>query len=376
MMMTSNRQRSVASVSVRVLLNVLVLCSVQVVALGQDGGRAQGLGPGFAPVPIPEELIGRFASASDEGEKQRLLDENKDALTTDLVDSILWQATALSKEAQFSQTLPLYDFARAVSARVGYKRGEGRALKGVAEHHYQRGDYEKAVAVAGRMRTLSEESGDTWALAASFETLGLVSHARGDYPEALRKYEEALRLLKDGGTGESIAYLLNNMGDAYRLTNDHDKALKLFEQSLKIVEGIGNKNKAAGVLNNIGIVHKQKGRIPQALDAYRRSLAISTELGNKRDMGGTLNNIGIILAERGKHEEALEHFRRSLALLEEVGFKSGVADVLRCIGVLYQEQGKKEQAADYYRRSQKLSEEMGNLKKVRLLQTYIDSLKR
>jgi tetratricopeptide (TPR) repeat protein len=374
MMTTSSKQRSVFDASIRVLLNVLLLCSVQVVAWGQGGGQAQGVGPGFAP--IPEELIGRFASAGDEGERQRLLDENKDALTDDLADSILWRASTLSREGKLSESLPLYDFARAVSARVGYKRGEGRALKGVAEHHFQRGDYRKAAELAGRVKTLAEESGDTWALAASFEMLGLVAHAGGVYPEALRNYEEALRLLKDGGSRESIAYILNNMGDAYRLTKDYDKALKLFEQSLTIVEEVGNRNKAAGVLNNIGIVHKKKGRVQEALDAYRRSLAISTEVSNKREMGGTLTNIGIILAERGKHEEALEHFRRSLTLLEEVGFKSGVADALRCIGALYHEQGKKEQAAEHYRRSQKLNEEMGDLNEVRLLQTYIDSLKR
>jgi tetratricopeptide (TPR) repeat protein len=359
------------------LLALVFSCPVQT-ARGQEGvgrGVAAGVGTGRSPAEVA--LADRLLSAADEREQQRLLEEHRQSVTPNLVDELLDREAELEEQSRYPEMFRLYELAHKVAARIGYKRGAARALKGLGQQHFTRGEYAKALEHAARMRALYEELGDRWGIAAAHTAVALVSHTRGDYDAAMKDYGAALTILRElGGNDAGVAYLLNNMGDVYRLRGDNKRALELFGESLKMEERMGRKLKVAGVLNNMGIAHRNSGQIKEALEVYERSLAISGELNNKRDMGGTLNNIGVIHSQQGRHEEALSHYQKSLVYFEEIGFKRGVAITLTSIGHSYKELGKREQAAEYYRRAVKLQEELGNKQAVKDLQSLLKSLKR
>ncbi len=357
------------------MLAVVLSCSIQTVASGQVGpGRGVGTGTGRSPEEVL--LAKHLLSATDEREQQRLLDEFKQSLTPGLVDELLDRETELEIQSRYPDMFRLYDLAHKVAVRIGYKRGMARSLKGLGEQYFTRGEYAKSLEYAARMRTLYEELGDRWGIAAAHTAVALVSHTQGRYDAAMKDYGAALTILREiGGNSSGVAYLLNNMGDVYRLKGDNKRALELFRESLKMEEEMGRKLKVAGVLNNMGIAYRNSGQIKEALEVYARSLAISGELNNKRDMGGTLNNIGVIHSQQGRHEEALSNYQKSLVYFEEIGFKRGVAITLTSIGHAYKELGKREQAAEYYRRGVKLQEELGNKQAVKELQALIKSLK-
>lgn len=359
------------------LLALVLSCSVQTIAQGQEErARAVGVGVGTGRSPEEVSLARQLISLADEGEQQRLLDEREQSLTPGLVDELLDSATELEEQSRYPEMFRLYDLAHKVAARIGYKRGTARSLKGLGEQHYTRGEYAKALEYASRMRTLYEELGDKWGIAAAHTAVALVSHRKGDYDSAMKDYGAALTILRElGGNDAGVAYLLNNIGDVYRLTGDNKRALELFRESLRMEEAMGRRLKVAGVLNNMGIAYRNSGRIQEALEVYQRSLVISGELNNKRDMGGTLNNIGVVHSQQGRHEEALAHYQRSLGYFEEIGFKSGVAITVTSIGHAYKELGKREQAAEFYRRGIKLHEELGNKQSVKDLKALLKSLK-
>jgi tetratricopeptide (TPR) repeat protein len=368
-MLKDNLTRGLLAV---VLLAVVFSCSVQA-ARGQEGvGRGVGLGRSPEDVALAEQLL----SLADERAQQRFIDERRQGLKPGLVDALLDSEPELEAQGRNAELFRLYELAHKVSAAIGYKNGMARSLKGLGQQHFKRGDYAKALEYAARMRTLYEELGDKWGIAAAHTAVALVAHTKGDHGAALKDYGAALALLREIGHHEAgVAYLLNNMGDVYRLTGDNSRALELLRESLRMEEEMGRKLRVAAVLNNMGIAYRNSGQIKEALEVYGRSLAISGELNDKREMGGTLNNIGVIHALQGRHEEALSHFRRSLGYFEEINFRPGVAVTLTSIGHSYRELGKREQAAEHYRKSIKLHEEMGNKQSVGELKSLIKSLK-
>ncbi|MCA1617991.1 MAG: tetratricopeptide repeat protein [Acidobacteria bacterium] len=105
-------------------------------------------------------LANHLLSAADEREQRRRLEEHKHGLTPGLVDELLAGETELEAHGQYPKMYRLYDLAHNVAARIGYKEGTARSLRGLGQHHFTRGEYAKALEYAARMRKLYEELGD------------------------------------------------------------------------------------------------------------------------------------------------------------------------------------------------------------------------
>ncbi len=261
--------------------------------------------------PAAEDLAESLVKSKSEVEWNAILAENKDAVTTELVNALITWGTRLINQ----QDLP------------------------------------RAAFVHSHTQSLSEGIGDSRSTIRIMRNTGIIYSLQGHHATALEYFQQSLRLSETIADKDGMTRALNNSGIAYGNMGDYLQALDCFQQSLAISEPLGDKVNIALALGNIGNVYQEQGYYQQALEYHQKSLTISTGLHDKAGIARTLGNIGNIYFSQGNFAQALEYYQKSLPIKREIGDKSGVADILANVGSLYYEQNNYAQAIEYYQKA-------------------------
>jgi tetratricopeptide (TPR) repeat protein len=140
-------------------------------------------------------------------------------------------------------------------------------------------NYDLAWSTIEKSAVLWRQQGDMWGLAQSLHFLGLVAYRRGDYSEACAKMGEALEIRRRLEDKRSIAYSLHNLGVFTLAQGDLEHARLYFDQDLIMFRQLGDKSGVVIALQYQGLFAHLQGDDDQAMQIYRQGLILSRQTG-------------------------------------------------------------------------------------------------
>jgi CHAT domain-containing protein len=322
--------------------------------------REEGKWKVWRYVPAENDLAEALAQAETEMERARLLAEEKELATSELVDALNAQGRRFINQGNYQQALATFHLARGIGEQIGARTALGRALLGIGYVHYAQGDYAQALEFYQKCLANVEAEGDKEGIAVVLNNIGRIHDAQGDYAQALELYQKSLAIHEALGNKEGTATGLGNIGVIYSLQGNLARALEYYQKSLAMSEAIDDKLGFAITLGNIGAIHRKQGNYAQALDYYQKSLAMSEALDDKIGIAQMANNIGNIHLYQGDYAQSLEYYQKSLAINEGLGANPGIANALNAIGMVQASQGNHAQALENYQKSLTMNEAMGD----------------
>jgi tetratricopeptide (TPR) repeat protein len=213
--------------------------------------------------------------------------------------------------------------------------GQSQAYSLCGVSRMYEGSYPDAIRYFLQALEIKKELKDKKGMGGCYNNLGTVYHLQGNYPRALENYYLALKLKEESGDLKGIPSTYSNIGSIYLEQENLTEALKIFESGLTAAREVGDKRAISACYNNIGNVHFTGKKFREALVNYTASLEIKEKAGDKYGMALCYNNIGNVHQQLGDHTLAMENHLLALRIREEVGDRPGMAMSYNNIGSLY-----------------------------------------
>src|SRR6266545_1216500 len=310
--------------------------------------------------PAEEDLAEALVKVESEAERAKLLAEEKELVTAELVRAMIGQGYRLYLQSGFDQSIAIYRLSQSIAEQIGDKAGIARALNDIASIYNIQGNNAQALEYLQRSLAMSEAGGDNVGISRALITIGEIQFQQGDFAPALEHFQKSLEICKALEIKLGIARNLRDIGEVHLRQGDYAQALDYTQKSLAMFEAEGNKPWIAGALNSIGIIHSSQGDYAQALEYYRKSLAVNEAMGEKGLIASVLANMGEVNLLQGDYAQALERYQKGLSIFESIGFKDGIASALNNIGATHRSQGDFARALEYFRESLEMSESLGD----------------
>ena len=359
---------------------------------------------GELKVSLDPAVFDRFANlligAKTNEERDALMADNKQLLTTDLRIALIRRAGYFQSIDNYSQLLNIYSIIETAAQKIGDREGIALAEAGLGEAsqklgrngqaigHYRKAlaayealgnqlqmalmldqigtvyfaqnDYANALESYQKMLALLEASKDTAGIANALEAVGSVHYEQGNYTLALELFEKSLRLRGQLGRKPEIAATLNNIGNAHYQMENYVAAIEYYQKAITGFEANDDKQAIAGAMNNIGGANYSQGNYGIALEFYQKSLKIEEQIRDSRGQATSLLGIGVVYYAQGNYSPALEYLQKYFALVSSLGNKNSMAEALHYIGLAHYRQQSYDAALENYQRSLKVYEESGN----------------
>lgn len=210
---------------------------------------------------------------------------------------------------------------------------------------------------AGQAKAISAKIDFKRGLAFALKDIGLGYYMQGQYVETLENWEQSLLYFDSIGDRSNVARLLSNIGAVYITNGDEAKALEHHLKSLNVAEEIKDTLRIVTALNNIGVVYMiKKATANKALQYFLKALPLGEKIGDKSNIGSSSVNLGELYFAMGNNDSALYYYKKSLEAYKNT---EDITYTLNDIGKLYASKGDYETAKKYhdqaYTIAQKLS---------------------
>jgi predicted ATPase/DNA-binding CsgD family transcriptional regulator len=195
-----------------------------------------------------------------------------------------------------------------------------RPLYGAAYLARNRGDYERATALATECLDVSVEQSDDRAASRALQLLAFVALAQGDYDRAMLRATEALALSEAlGDQSRWTAWVRTDLGMAAYGQGDLARAEQNLEEALALYRTFPDPFGTALTLGYRGLVACDRGDHAGAAARFAASLPLWQEMGNRENQAEWLAGVATLAAARGKPEQAARLFGAAEALRDILG---------------------------------------------------------
>jgi len=249
--------------------------------------------------------------------------------------------------------------AMALSAEIGYRKGEARSNAVFGIGIASRGKYFESMKYFNTAHAIYTELDDKKGLADTYTNVGIIYSDQGRLDLALEHHLKALAIDEAINDNVSLSHSLNCIGVVFRKRNDLEKAEYYYMKALKLREITGDISGLAISYNNIGILAKERGNLEEALQHFNRSLKLKEDLGDKRGILVSYTNIGDIHTKLEEYTESLGYYKKSLAIGEEISDEKNCCENCNKIGHILTLLGEYENALEYLKRGLQISLDIG-----------------
>jgi tetratricopeptide (TPR) repeat protein len=273
-----------------------------------------------------------------------------------------------------------------------------------AQHHHKQARTSLQSIPSG-----SRTAEDKYALARSYNNLGLASKKKGDTLQAMEFYEKGLKLLEHEGLGttQDRAAILENLGLLLVELDQLDKAGEYFERALSDLEDAGDFAALAKLLATLGDIYVELGDIRTATEFFEKGAQYweraedvghatntflrlsqvymdkflssgsqvnlsaqpsywdrlqrffsSVQEDDYRKISRLYDRIGGLYMHRGFWHKSLEFHKKALELFEKIKDDRGLAKVYNNLGVLHRTRQEPIKALECYKKSVKYLEKL------------------
>jgi len=206
-------------------------------------------------------------------------------------------------EGAFGEGSSWLERALAMDAPVGSPH-RLRAMWGAAWLVYQRGDYERAIALGNQLEALSRESGQSLGRRNALTILGHVATARGRAAEAIAPLQEAVDISRAEGARWHLATSLLNLGMALLHCGEVARAEDLLHQAVAGFEAQGDRHFVARTIIQLGYLSIVAGDFDRAAARFGEAMQAFLDLDEMWGMADVLEGSAAAAAGRGEAERA------------------------------------------------------------------------
>ena len=206
-------------------------------------------------------------------------------------------------EGAFGEGSSWLERALAMDAPVGSPH-RLRAMWGAAWLVYQRGDYERAIALGNQLEALSRESGQPLDRRNALTILGHVATARGRAAEAIAPLQEAVDISRAEGARWHLATSLLNLGMALLHCGEVARAEDLLHQAVAGFEAQGDRHFVARTIIQLGYLSIVAGDFDRAAARFGEAMQAFLDLDEMWGMADVLEGSAAAAAGRGEAERA------------------------------------------------------------------------
>ena len=182
-----------------------------------------------------------------------------------------------------------------------------------------RGDYRRAVLVAGQARALCADLADHRGLARAHRFLGEAALAVCDHDTAEQHFRRQLAEAERSGDRRSQASACNMLGQAARHRGQYTQATTLLRQALRLFGQQHDRERVGSVLNSLGEVSRDAGDADRAQRRFTAALHRHRQVGSERGIAYGLEGLAVVAALRGAGRLALHYLGAAQALREHFG---------------------------------------------------------
>lgn len=206
-------------------------------------------------------------------------------------------------EGAFGEGSSWLESALAMDASVGSPH-RLRAMWGAAWLAYQRGDYERAIALGNQLEALSRESGQPLDRRNALTILGHVATARERAAEAVAPLQEAVEICRAEGARWHLATSLLNLGTALLHCGGVARAEDLLHQAVAGFEAQGDRHFVARTITQLGYLSIVAGDFDRAAARFGEAMEAFVDLDEMWGMADVLEGSAAAAAGRGDAERA------------------------------------------------------------------------
>ena len=206
-------------------------------------------------------------------------------------------------EGAFGEGSSWLERALAMDAPVGSPH-RLRAMWGAAWLVYQRGDYERAIALGNQLEAFSRESGQPLDRRNALTILGHVATARGRAAEAIAPLQEAVDISRAEGARWHLATSLLNLGTALLHCGEVARAEDLLHQAVAGFEAQGDRHFVARTIIQLGYLSIVAGDFDRAAARFGEAMQAFLDLDEMWGMADVLEGSAAAAAGRGDAERA------------------------------------------------------------------------
>src|SRR6266542_3612463 len=266
--------------------------------------------------PAEEDLAEALVKVESEAERAKLLAEEKELVTAELVRAMIGQGYRLYLQSGFDQSIAIYRLSQSIAEQIGDKAGIARALNDIASIYNIQGNNAQALEYLQRSLAMSEAGGDNVGISRALITIGEIQFQQGDFARALEHFRKSLEMSESPGDKTAIANSLGNLGALYFDQAEYAQALTYYQKSLVMWESTRNKKGIADSLCKIGDVYEKQGRHSQALDFSERATVLARQISAADTLRRALFNSGVVYRALNQFAKARQAFGEAIATIE------------------------------------------------------------
>ncbi len=198
----------------------------------------------------------------------------------------------------------------ALDARAGARAVEPAvriaALNGLGILALERGDYERAEAIARQELALAEHADDDSGMGNALAHLGMVAEIRGDLHDAVRLLEEGIARCRKAGDIGGTQRGRVSLGHVFCTLGDYNRATQTFEEALEEARSVNLTWAIANVLTSLGHLAQERGDYSRAITRYQESLALHSNFGTKAYIAWCFEGMAVATCALGQHAHAAQ----------------------------------------------------------------------
>lgn len=206
---------------------------------------------------------------------------------------------------------------------------KARTFSGLANIHYQWGEYKEAILLNINSLKIREKLKDEFGMARCFNTAGVIYDALGEYQKAILEYTKGLNIYEKLKKKREIAGVLDNLASSLKLqiessgeeNPDYSQIIDYYNRSLKISEEINDTRGVSRTLNNLGILAQSQKNYSKAQKFYEKSVETALNAQEKQGLASTYNNLARLHLEKNLLDEALFFYEKALEVADETQSK-------------------------------------------------------
>ena len=206
-----------------------------------------------------------------------------------------------------------------LARRAGWLEGEGATRSCLGVIHRLTGQLDEA---AGHLVDASElYRRSTWGRGAgeatNLNSLGGVYWQLGRLREAADRYAEALTLCREIGSPVGEALAVGGLGEVRHMMGQPSRALDDLHRSLRLLRAVGHRSAEAVAANCLAAVHIDLGELDRARDLSETAMEIVRDTGDRPREADALNSLAAVRSASGQHREAAALYRLAVPLARE-----------------------------------------------------------
>ncbi len=264
--------------------------------------------------------------------------------TSSICDIHLNIARYFSGNSRYDSAIIHYDESKKLSELIDYKSNSVKALIGIGEIHYQRGDFESALNKYLEASKYSEAIKNNNIKLSLLIDMGNIYGDDKQFEKAKSYYNQAKEIAEQLKDENTLSVVYNNLATIYQDEHDYFKAQTYFQKSLENEQKKGNKKGVALALNNIGDNYYKIGNYEKAIVCLRESLSTHRKLNSKLEIIYNLESLSQVYLSTGNYIQAIKYLNEGIILSKKLKTKGKRSDLLKLLAEYYHKVGNNKKA--------------------------------